>query len=103
MERLFRNGITAADLEKEFKRGYNEGLRLGITGSMQLMFACVALALKRDKVHFGWRRIKRILNEADQITVQYLTSAEAVQQALKETGLQLDFSDAFERVKGINE
>lgn len=70
---------------------------------MRTLFAAVALALKRDKVHFGWRRIKRILNAADQITVEHLTSQEALDQVWEEVGLQLRFDDVFEKVQGKNE
>lgn len=66
---------------------------------MRTLFAAVALALKRDKVHFGWRRIKRILNAADEITVEHLTSQEAIDQVWTEVGLQLNFDAVFDKVQ----
>ena len=103
LERLFKNGLTLKDLERERKAGWEEGFRAGVTGSMKTLFAAVALALKRDKIHLGWRRSKRILNAADQITVEHLTSQEAIDQVWEEVGLRLDFSEAFEKVQGENE
>jgi len=103
LAQLYKNGITTQDLEREYKNGWDAGFQAGVTGSMRTLFAAVALALKRDKVRFGWRRIKRILNAADQITIEHLTSQEALDQVWEEVGLQLRFDDVFEKVQGKNE
>ena len=70
---------------------------------MRTLFATVALALKRDKVHFGWRRIKRILNAADEITVEHLTSQEAIDQVWAEVGLRLNFDAVYDKVQEADE
>ena len=95
---LYKNGITAKDLQKEYERGRDDG----ITGTFKTIYAAVCLAV--EELHgFKRERCKRLLERIDDIVINSLTSTEAIQEVFERIGLVIDFNESFERVKDKND
>lgn len=99
--RLIQNGITAADLKKEFDRGYDAGLQDGGRPTTEIVFAATCLAL-HENFRFGKKRCLRTLNSIYSIMSEYVTSTEAADAVFEKIGLTLGFDDdPFEPVQEV--
>lgn len=96
--RIEQNGITIADLEKEFDKGYSAGFNAAAEPTYKTMMAAICLALK-DLYGWGKKRIKDVLDAVDNKVIYSLTSSELVDEVFDTIGLQLLFGEPFDRVK----
>lgn len=96
--KIEQNGITVADLEKEYDKGYSAGFNAGAEPTYKSMMAVICLALK--ELHgFGKKRIKDVLAAVDDKVIFSLTSSELVDEVFETVGLQLLFGEPFDRVR----
>ena len=101
---LFKNGITAEDLEKEFKAGYESGFHDAFPAVMKTLYAAIVLALRHDpKLRFGRKRCKRVLCAVDDLVIEHLTSQEIIDAVFEEIGLVLNFQEPFDRVQEVDD
>ena len=87
-ENMERNGITKADLEKEFKAGYNAATKEITRFSMQMFYCAGACALKR-LFGFGEKRILRTLDLIQEIMEEEITTTDMMQRCKDETGIDI--------------
>ena len=97
-EALVKNGITIADLEKEYEVGFEAGFNAASPSVIKTIYAAVALAAN-DLHGFGKKRTKELLKAIDDYVVDTLTSEEIINDVWKRIGLRLDFDDPIDLVK----
>lgn len=90
MAKLERNGITAADLQREYERGRNESVTEVSDFAMKMIYCGFALALKRE-FKFGPERVLRTLRAADQIILEELTTEDIIDRVSRELGIEVRF------------
>lgn len=95
-----RNGITPEDLEKEYQKGKRDGFNSASPEITKTLFAAVALAA-RSEFGFGWQRVKRLLEKANDNVLNTLDSVDAIDQVFDELGLTIDFKDPLEPIKEV--
>ena len=98
LQSLIQNGITPKDLEREYNKGYKNGFSDATEPAVKTCYATLCLALK-EEFGFGRERIKRALARTDQIVIETLTSAEAIDAVFDKIGLKLRFNDPFDRIE----
>ncbi len=91
MAKLERNGITAADLQREYERGRNESVTEVSDFAMKMIYCGFALALKRE-FKFGPERVLRTLHAADQIILEELTTEDIIDRVSRELGIEVRFT-----------
>ena len=97
MRMLYREIQRQADKEA-FNEGYSEGFKAAAYPVIESYYASVAMALK-DEFGFGKQRIIRAMKKTEEYLIQFLTSKEAVEQAFIATGVEIDLSEPFDRLK----
>ena len=98
LTKIEQNGITVADLEKEYKTGYDKGFSDGARPMYMAMMAAIALSLK--ELHgFGKKRIVDMLRKVDETIIYSLASMDLIDEALEKTGVEILFEEPFDRVK----
>lgn len=100
MEALVKNGITIADLEREWNDGYEQGFKEASPGVIKTIYAAIALAAK-EELKFGIKRTKKLLEAIDNHVCDTLTSAEIIEEVWEKIGLKLDFDDPMDLVKEV--
>lgn len=90
MDRLERNGITAADLQREYERGRNESVTQASDFAIKMIYCGFVLALKRE-FGFGTERALRTLRAADQIILEELTTEDIIERVSRELGIAVRF------------
>lgn len=104
IRRMSRNGITVEDYDnarqKEYDRGFSEGVRAGREETIKMAYAAACLAAKEQYGFARSRCLKLLLAIDDQIT-NHLHSEEAIQDVFDKMGLTIDFNDPLEPVKEI--
>ena len=96
--KIEQNGITIADLEKEYEKGYSEGFNNGAEPMYRTMMAAISLAL--SELHgFGKKHVKDVLQRVDEKVIYSLTSAELVEEVFNKIGLEILFHEPFDRVR----
>jgi hypothetical protein len=98
---LIKNGITPEDLSKAYQDGYAEGFREAAPNITKTIYAAVILALRDEKRPWGRLRCHRVLDNVDKHVIDTLNSQEAIDKVWKEIGLFLDFRDALEPIKEV--
>lgn len=88
--KLERNGITAEDLEREYKRGRTEVVGCASDFAMKMIYCGFALALKRE-FDFDSDRILTAINAADWIIAEELTSEDIIDRVSRELGINVRF------------
>lgn len=99
VRRLMKQGISPQDLEREYRKGYEAGFKAAGEPMVKTCYAAACLAA-HDKFGFGKKRCLRLLRSLDKHVVDTLTSVEAIEEAYKKVGIQINFNDPFERVEG---
>lgn len=103
MAALVKNGITPEDLEKTFHDGFKQGHHIACERMLEACYAAFALALRREKhTHFGPKRVIRMLRAVDEIILNTLDSEEVINAVFDELGVQLTFSDPFDRIREVD-
>lgn len=86
-------------MREAYNQGFTEGQRLGYMTAMEsvhkAMYAACALALK-EQLHFGKTRIERFLRAVDGTVWKCVNSDELVEEAFKQTGIEIDLSEVYE-------
>ena len=90
LQLLYRNGITAYDLKREFETGYG----IARQEMMKICYAAVCLALK-EEMHFGRERIVRVLLNMDEKVTTVIDSEEIMDEVFDKIGIQIDFREAL--------
>lgn len=88
--KLERNGITAEDLEREYKRGRTEVVGSASGFAMKMIYCGFALALKRE-FDVDSDRILTVINAADWIITEELTSEDIIDRVSRELGIEVRF------------
>ena len=101
VRRLMKNGITQQDLEKMYRKGFDDGFAAAGQPMVKTCYAAAALAA-HDMYGFGKKRCKRLLKSLDKHVLNTLTSVEAIEEVYKKVGLHIDFNDPFERIADEN-
>lgn len=101
LKRLCQNGISPADLKKEYETGYEAGVQDAKRFTFKTCYAAFIMAMRR-KMDANADMCRDILVEADDIVCNALDSEEAIDQAFEEVGLRLDFREAFDRVQEVD-
>ena len=96
--KIEQNGITIADLEMEYEKGYSAGFNTAAEPMYRTMMAAICLALQ-EKHGFGKKRIKEVLAAVDEKVLYSLSSTELVDEVFDRIGLQLLFSEPFDRIQ----
>ncbi len=96
--RIEQHGITIADLEKEFQKGFDDGFNKAAEPMYKYMMAAICLAL--HELH-GWgeKRILRVLKCVDDKILYALSTDELVEEVLDKTGIEILFKEPFDRVR----
>lgn len=102
MDELQRNGITLADLQANYDKGYHDGFKKAAEPIVRGCYAGVCLALN-DLYGFGHKRCADVLNALDQHITMTLSSVEAIDEVWERMGLKLDFNDPFTRVQEVEQ
>lgn len=98
MDELQRNGITLADLQANYDKGFHDGFKKAAEPIVRGCYAGVCLALN-DLYGFGHKRCADVLNALDQHITMTLSTVEAIDEVWNRMGLKLDFKDPFERIQ----
>ena len=94
LKRMYQNGITLKDLEKEWHKGFDAGR----DSSIKTCYAAVCLAAK-ETLGFGSKRAFKLLCNMDKHVCETLSSAEAIDRVLDEMGITIRFREPFDRVE----
>ena len=100
---LIRNGITPADVRKEYERGEMAGFREASLNITKSCYAAVILTLK-DEFGFDDEQCYQALMALDRRILYSIEHGELADEVLAKTGLELQLDDPLERVirKGGN-
>lgn len=93
-ERMSQNGITPADVDAAFGRGYDEGCMKMSKSFGNIYIAAMVLALN-DLYGFGAERACRIMDRMNEYMTEFITDQEAIQAAYDRFGLVYDGTDVF--------
>lgn len=88
MERINQNGITTADLQANYDKGYKDArkdLTIFVTANF---YAAVAIANKRLYGH-GETRLIRTLDTVQQIMSEEITVHDIIERCKQETGIDI--------------
>lgn len=88
--KLERNGITAEDLEREYKRGRSESIDAMSDFAIKMIYCGFALALKRE-FGFGRERILRTIKAADWLIAEEFTTEDIIDRVSRELGIEVRF------------
>lgn len=95
---IIQNGITLADLKRNYDEGYHNGFNEASSPVMRTCYAAALLAVI-DLYGFGHKRCKDVLSRMDYHVVNTLASQEAIQEVFDRVGVKIVFYDPFERVQ----
>lgn len=82
IDRIYRNGVTEADLKTWYKKGYKEGYEYGLEYGYESAYAPLLLALHRE-YGFGKIRLMRIAEVAADIQIEHLTNEDTYKELEK--------------------
>lgn len=84
--------------QKQCQRIRQEGFQRGVEQTTSALFAAVALAAHRE-FGFDADECARLLNEAYRITLEQISSKEALDAMWKEVGLRINLEEPFDPVE----
>ena len=98
---LVRNGITPEDVQKAHDDGWHEGFEAAGRETIRTVYAQVVRQLGKRR----WKpaTIIQFMRAVDQGILESLASHEDIDAAFRETGIQLDFAEPFDRVQEAGE
>lgn len=99
---LIQNGITTADLEREYERGREDGFKQAAEPIIKCCYAGIILAL-HDEFGFGENRAYRAIKAVDEKVIWALNHSELCDEVLEKTGLELCLDEPFSRVQKKDE
>ena len=97
-KRLLKNGITDADLAKNYELGRMDGYKQGADSASVAIYAAIALAA--NKLYgFGSKRCKDLIYAVDQLVTYAITSKELADEVYERFGINLCPDDPIERIQ----
>ena len=97
LAQMFRNGITTADLEREYWRGVQDTWKEAAPSVQKAVYAAVAVVMK--EAGNTTEDVLKILYEVDQKLLTLIDTAEIADEMLKKCGIEFDGKDGIERVR----
>lgn len=94
VDNLSRNGITPADLEKKYQRGYDEGCGV-VSRNLGTMYTSAMMLALNDLHGFAGKRLCTLMDKMNEYMTTFLSSADAVLAVYDRFGLKFDESDPF--------
>lgn len=91
---FYKNGITIEDLERNHHIGYNEGWHAACDHCMKVCYAAAARAFAHASSAMSDEVVKLLL-DMDSMVTYALSSDEAIDAAMEELGLEIDFRKAL--------
>lgn len=91
---FYKNGITLDDLNKAADDGYKQGWKAACDYCMRVCYASSVRAL-HELEGYGAKRNTRFLRMMDNFVINTMTSDEAIDAALREAGVKIDFREPF--------
>lgn len=98
---LFKNGITADDLKETAQENYNAGWKDACDYCMKVCYAAAILAL-HDLEGYGATRNIRFLRAMDSHVTNTLSSDEIIDEAFRQAGVAVSFTEPLERVMPVS-
>jgi len=98
LEKLCQNGITPKDLEKEYSTAIDKGFKAGEEATFKTVYAAMTLAL-HELYGFGRERCWKVLVNADNKIIEYLTDHEIIEDVWKKLRLRINFREPFDRIE----
>lgn len=86
-KRLERNGITIADLEENFSKGYKAGVNDTSDIMAKAAYSAAMLALRKT-FRFGRKRMLRFISEMDSLMVSCIDREDMIDEACRTLGLR---------------
>ena len=97
---IFRNGITAEDLEKEFKKGYGAGWNDGREKLYKSVLACICLVMNEDG--YSDDDIIDFLHMIDNRVLVSIDEKDELDEVFERLGIELRFTNAVDRIERIS-
>lgn len=93
---LFRNGVTAADLETEYKKGFMDAKKEVEEFCFHTIYAAILIALM-DR---GMEQDEAVetLRAIDRQVVVCIDDQDIIKEAYEKTGVELNWNDPVERI-----
>lgn len=91
---MAKNGITPEDMNKEFKRGWDDGWKAGHDSTAKLLVGSLCLALM-EQHGFDKASLTALLEKMDDLMLKSLTSDAVLNAAFARMGLDIDPEDPF--------
>lgn len=88
LTQLERNGITAEDLAKNYKLGYNAALKWNSEYLQPFFYSAIAIAAKRT-LKFGQERTLRLMHCVQQVMLEEIAKEDILERAKEETGIDV--------------
>lgn len=95
--KFFRNGITEKDVQKAYEQGAKEGRRFAEDFAFHTIYAAFLITMI-DQHRMDADEAVDLLLEIDHQVVLCVEDTDLVEEAYKKTGIELDWTDAIERV-----
>ena len=91
---ISRNGITPQDLQENYKRGYDEGVKEA-NQRVSVIFAAAMCEALHDHYGFGRKRLCDVAGYMCEVMVETFTTQDAIDRVFKKTGLRFTKEDPF--------
>lgn len=95
---LFRNGITIADLEREYKKGAEDGRKIAEDFAFHTIYAAFLITMI-DHHGMDMDEAVNLLREIDNQVVLCVEDEDLITEAYEKTGVQINWTDALERIE----
>lgn len=91
---MAKNGITPEDMNREFRRGWDDGWKAAHDSTAKLLVGSLCLALMEEH-GFDKAKLTKLLEKMDELMLKSLTSDAALNAAFARMGLDIDPEDPF--------
>ena len=95
--KFYRNGITEKDVQKAYEQGAADGRKFAEDFAFHTIYAAFLITMI-DKHGMDADDAVDLLIEMDKQTVLCVEDSELVDEAYEKTGIELDWTDAIERI-----
>ncbi len=95
--KFYRNGITEKDVQKAYEQGAADGRKFAEDFAFHTIYAAFLITMI-DKHGMDADEAVDLLIEMDKQTVLCVEDSELVDEAYEKTGVELDWTDAIERI-----
>ena len=106
MERIVKNGITTADVDREKAESWHAGFTDASRETLRTIYAGVVWMLAQPE----WRgcewsqdEIIAFMRALDARVLDSLCSSEDIDNVYRETGIEMNFDEPFDRVQEVGE